>query len=209
MPTFTVDPTAQPTTCGGAAQVPASAAASSIVFYDPNFKFPQALKVALGADRALPWNLFATVDFIYTKAINQYYLQDINLRGIAGASAGEAGRPLYGTINPATGGASVQRATNRANDIIMNRNVSKDQSTSLAFQLQKRFSDGIEFNAAYTYSHSLDIMSMTSDITGSNYSFGSSTGRSRTATCAPRRSIARTRFRSAAPSMHHSVPGSR
>ena len=174
VPTFTVDPNAQPRKCGagGPTSDSASAAATSIVVYDRNFKFPQALKLALGADRALPWNLFATVDFIYTKAINQYYLQDINLRGIAGASAGEAGRPLYGTINPATGGASVQRATNRANDIIMNRNVSKDQSTSLAFQLQKRFSDGLEFLAAYTYSHSQDIMSMTSDITGSNYSFG-------------------------------------
>jgi hypothetical protein len=172
VPAFTVDPNAQPTTCGGTNQVPANAAASSIVFYDPNFKFPQALKLALGVDRALPWNLFATVDFIYTKAINQYYLQDINLRGIQGASAGEAGRPLYGTINPASGGATALRVTNRANDIILNRNVSKDQSTSLAFQLQKRFSNGLEFNAAYTYSHSLDIMSMTSDITGSNYAFG-------------------------------------
>jgi len=176
VPAFTADPNAQPTTCGGTNQVGPNAAASSIVFYDPNFKFPQALKVALGADRTLPWNLFATVDFIYTKAINQYYLEDINLRGIQGASAGEAGRPLYGTMNPATGAATVLRATNKANDIVENRNVSKDQSTSLAFQLQKRFSNGVEFNAAYTYSHSLDVMSMTSDITSSNFQFGALDG---------------------------------
>jgi len=178
VPAFTVDPNNQPRKCG--AQGPTSdsalASATSIVFYDPNFKFPQALKLALGVDRALPWNLFATVDFILTKAINQYYLQDVNLRGIQGASSGEAGRPLYGTINPATGGATVSRVTNRANDVIQNRNVSKDQSTSLAFQLQKRFSDGLEFSAAYTYSHSLDVMSMTSDITSSNYNFGALDG---------------------------------
>ena len=176
VPAFTVDPTAQPTTCGGTNHVGPNAAASSIVFYDQNFKFPQALKLALGVDRALPWNLFATVDFIYTKAINQYYLEDINLRGIQGASSGEAGRSLYGTINPATGGATASRRTNLANDIVKNRNVSKDQSTSLAFQLQKRFSDGLEFNAAYTYSHSLDVMSMTSDITSSNFQFGALDG---------------------------------
>src|SRR2546429_1499284 len=177
VPAFTVDPNNQPTTCGGTNQIGPSAAASSIVVYDPNFKFPQALKLALGADRALPWNLFATVDFIYTKAINQYYLEDINLRGIQGASGGEAGRPLYGTINPATGAAILQRiAPSRANDIILNRNVSKDQSTSLAFQLQKRFSDGLEFSASYTYSHSLDVMSMTSDITNSNYNFAALDG---------------------------------
>src|SRR6266571_3570424 len=90
VPTFTVDPNAQPRKCGagGPTSDSASAAATSIVFYDQNFKFPQALKLALGVDRALPWNLFATVDFIYTKAINQYYLEDINLRGIQGASSG-------------------------------------------------------------------------------------------------------------------------
>src|SRR5256886_15475857 len=110
VPAFTVDPNNQPTTCGGTNQIGPSAAASSIVVYDPNFKFPQALKLALGADRALPWNLFATVDFIYTKAINQYYLEDIHLWGIQGASCGMSGRPRDGTINPATGGASVRSA---------------------------------------------------------------------------------------------------
>src|SRR6266702_3574960 len=66
VPTFTVDPNAQPRKCGagGPTSDSASAAATSIVFYDQNFKFPQALKLALGVDRALPWNLFATVDFI-------------------------------------------------------------------------------------------------------------------------------------------------
>lgn len=176
VPAFTVDPNNQPKTCGGTNQIGPSAGATSIVFYDKNFKFPQALKIALGADRALPWNLFATVDFVYTKAINQYYLEDVNLRGIQGASFGEGGRPLYGTINPATGGATVLRRTNLANDIVENRNVSKDQSTSTSFQLQKRFSNGIEFLAAYTYSHSLDLMSMTSDITSSNFQFGALDG---------------------------------
>src|SRR3989449_10711166 len=55
VPAFTVDPNNQPRKCG--AQGPTSdsalASATSIVFYDPNFKFPQALKLALGVDRAL------------------------------------------------------------------------------------------------------------------------------------------------------------
>ena len=132
--------------------------------------------MALGADRVLPWNLFATVDFIYTKAINQYYLQDVNLRGVQAGASGEAGRPLYGTINTFNGRATATRVTTRANDVVENRNISKDQSSSLTFQLQKRFSNGVEFNAAYTYSHALDVMSMTSDITSSNFQFGALDG---------------------------------
>jgi hypothetical protein len=174
VPAFTVDPANQPTQCANGAGP--SAAATSIVFYDPDFKFPQALKLALGADRALPWNLVASVDFIYTKAINQYYLQDVNLRGIQAAAAGEGGRPLYGTINPANGRATVLRVTSAAADVIENRNISKDRSTSLTVQLLKRFSDGLEFTAAYTYSHALDVISMTSDITNSNFRFGALDG---------------------------------
>jgi len=176
VPAFTLDPNNQPLTCGGTNQIGPSSAATSIVFYDPDFKFPQSLKVALGVDRSLPWHLFATVDFVFTKAINQYYLQDVNLVGVQSTSTGEGGRagtggrPLYGTINASNGRSTPTRATSKANDVVENRNVSEDQSTSLTFQLQKRFSDGIEFSAAYTYSHALDVISMTSDITGSNFS---------------------------------------
>ena len=42
VPTFTVDPNNQPTTCGGTNQFGPTAAASSIVFYDDNFKFLSA-----------------------------------------------------------------------------------------------------------------------------------------------------------------------
>ena len=172
VPKFTVNPDSQPVKCGagGAGSVGPSSSATSIVFYDETFKFPQALKVALGADRTLPWHLFATIDFVYTKAINQYYLQDVNLAGVQAAATGEGGRPLYGTINATTGRSTATRVTSLANDVIENRNVSEDHSTSLTFQLQKRLSNGIEFSAAYTYSHARDVISMTSDITGSNFS---------------------------------------
>jgi hypothetical protein len=174
VPTFTVDPLSQPAQCADGT-LP-SGGATSIVFYDQNFKFPQALKIALGLDHQLPWNIFATFDFIYTKAINQFYLQDVNLQGVQGTAAGEAGRTMYGTINAATGRSTVLRRTSNANDIILNRNISKDRSTSFTVQLQKRFSDGLEFNAAYTYAHTQDVFSLTSDITSSNYNFSALDG---------------------------------
>lgn len=169
VPTFTADPNAQPTSCGAAAP---SSGRPSVVYFDPNFKFPQAAKVALGVDRELGWGVLGTVDFIYTRAINEFLLEDVNLTGIQGSSAGETGRPLYGTINPATGAATATRVTGTYADVIRNRNTSGDRSTSLAVQFQKRFSNGVEFSASYTYSHTVDFRSMTSDITNSNYRFG-------------------------------------
>ena len=166
--TFTTDPDNQPTSCGAAP----SAGRPSVVYFDPNFKFPQAAKLALGIDRELGWGVLGTVDFIYTKAINEFLLEDVNLTGIQGGSAGETGRPLYGTINPATGAATASRVTATYADVIRNFNTSGDHSASLAVQFQKRFSNGVEFSASYTYSHTVDFRSMTSDITNSNYRFG-------------------------------------
>ncbi len=165
---FTVNPDAQPTTCGAAP----SAGRPSIVYFDNNFKFPQALKVAIGADHELGWGVLGTIDFLYTKAINQFLLSDVNLVGVRSTSAGEYGRPLYGTINPATGAATAARVTGTYADVIRNSNASGDKSTSLTVQLQKRFGEGIEFAASYTYTHVLDLRSFTSDITSSNYRFG-------------------------------------
>jgi len=176
-PTFTSDPDNQPTACGGGGQ--ATSSATSIVFYDPGFKFPQALKIALGLDRQLGWGILGTADFVYTKSINQFYLVDVNLPGVQTTAAGEGGRPLYvqpTAFNAATGAVSAQRLTTAVGQAIENVNKSADRATQLSFQLQKQFANGLEFNAAYTYSHVLDLFSYTSDISGSNFNFGALDG---------------------------------
>jgi hypothetical protein len=167
VPVFTINPDSQPTSCAAAP----TAGRPSIVYFDSDFKFPQAMKLALGIDRQLGWGVVGTVDFLLTRSVNQFFLQDVNLVGIQGASSGEVGRPRFGTINAATGAATATRVTARYLDVIRNTNTSGDRSTSLTTQLQKRFGNGVEFSASYTYTHALDRISMTSDITGSNYSF--------------------------------------
>ena len=167
------DPNNPPPTCIGGGGVGTST--QSVVFYDPNFKFPQALKVALGADHQIGWGVLGTLDFLYTKSINQYYLVDVNLPAVQTNSSTEGGRPLYvqpTAFNPATGAVTLVRPTARVGQAIENVNKSADRATEFTVQLQKTFSNGLEFNAAYTYSHVLDLFSYTSDITGSNFAFG-------------------------------------
>jgi hypothetical protein len=167
VPTFTVDPDNQPGVCagGGAATPPIP----SIVYFDSDFKFPQSLKAALGADRRLPWGIVGTFDFVYAKSVNQFYISDVNLQGIVASAAGEAGRAMYGTINPATGSATALRRTSSFRDVLRHSNKGNDRSFSLTGQLQKRFSNGVEFNVAYTYSHTEDLMTLRSSIASSNF----------------------------------------
>jgi hypothetical protein len=169
VPAFTIDPDNQPQSCRGGRGI--AGAASSVVFFDPDFKFPQNLKVSLGLDHQLPGGVVATFDGLYTKAVNQFYLSDINLRGISGSSVGEGGRALYGTPVATSTNIPVARITTRFNDVLRHRNESADFSYQLTAELQKRFTRNVEFRLGYTYSHAEDLFTLGSSIANSNYRF--------------------------------------
>ena len=169
VPVFTVDADNQPTACRGPAGL--TVPIPSVNYFDSDFKFPQTMKVALGVDRQMGWGIVATLDFLYTHWLNQFYYTDENLTGIIGYSTGEAGRPLYGTIGATNGTATVSRRTASFRDVIRHRNESGDRSYSMTLQLQKRFSDGVEFGAGYTYSYTRDLFSFTSSTANSNLRF--------------------------------------
>ncbi len=173
LPRFRVDPDSQPRLCGneGPGSAGLSTAVPSVVYFDRGFKLPQNFKAAFGLDRQMSWGVVGTFDFLFTKGLNQFYIYDVNLRGIVGTSAGEGGRPLYGTINPATGTASASRLSPSFGGVLRQTNRSGDYSYSFTGQLQKRFSNGVQFNVGYTYARTYDLISLTSSVANSNYQF--------------------------------------
>ncbi len=163
-------PTNQPTAC----RFPVAGATprASVVYFDRAFKFPQTMRAALGADKRLPWGMVGTLDLLYTRTLNQFYLNDVNLVGPVGRSIGEGNRPLYGTISAASGSATPRRInTTQFNDVIRQSNSNGDYSYQASLSLNKRFSNGLEFNAGYTYSKTYDRMCLTSSISNSNLRF--------------------------------------
>lgn len=145
-PQFTLDPAAQPSQCADI-ELPTAL----ITVFDPTFRFPRNLKIAIGADSRLPWGLVGTVDLLYTRGVNQFAERDLNLLPPSGVSAGEGGRALYGTIDATQGFSSPSRRSPAFESVVQVTNGSGDRAYSLAFQLQKRFVGGAELNAAYTY----------------------------------------------------------
>jgi hypothetical protein len=163
-PAFTLDPGGQPTTCGGGAFVPAS----EVNVFDPAFRFPRSLRVALGTDLRLPWGVVGTVDLLYVRGVNQFYLNDVNLAP-TGAAAGEGGRVLYGSHDPATGDGTPNRRSSAFGPVIQVRNSSGDRSYVATVQFQKRLAGGAELSVGYTYTDSKDRMSATADIASLNF----------------------------------------
>jgi hypothetical protein len=146
VPRFTLDPSAQPSQCADI-ELPTPL----ITVFDPAFRYPRNLKIALGADTRLPWGLVGTVDLLYTRGVNQFAVRDLNLSPPSGVSAGEGGRALYGIIDPEGGFSSPNRLSADFESVVQLTNGSGDRAYSLAFQLQKRFAAGTELSAAYTY----------------------------------------------------------
>jgi len=169
VPAFSGDVNSQPQTCasGGAASPPIP----SIVYFDHNYSFPQTLRFALGGDQQLPWDMVGSVDLLYTRTLNELYINDVNLKGVISVDTAEGDRLMYGTVNPANGFTTPARITNLAADVMHQYNSSGDYNYSATVSLDKRFSNHVSFNVGYTYSKTMDRMCLTSSITSSNFRY--------------------------------------
>lgn len=179
VPTFSLNPDNQPTACAGVGGV--IAPIPTINYFDPDFKFESNLKYSLGVDRRLPWGMVGTIDLLYTQTQNSLYIQDNNLAAVQDESfltyaTGEGNRPRYGVNAVSNGAATPLKATSAFGNILEHYNKSEDHAFSATIQLQKRFSNGVEFNGGYTYANVQDVMSLTSSIAFSNYGFATLNG---------------------------------
>jgi hypothetical protein len=177
-PDFVADPAAQPTSCAGGA-VPASAA--SLSYFVNDFKLPQALKAAVGADQQLPWNMVGSVDFTYVHGMNALYITDDNLAGPVGTLTGEGGRVMYGAVGGTSKKGSVPTVTPNVvsgafGPILRNGNRSGDRTYIATVQIQKSWSSGTELGVAYTHMNAKDYLSLRDAQSVSNYGFSTVDG---------------------------------
>ncbi|MDB4880505.1 MAG: putative oar protein, partial [Gemmatimonadetes bacterium] len=166
-PRFPGANSALPTNCNN------STGAPSIVLntVDPDLKFPQIMRASLGFDRRLPGDFIATVEGLYTKAIQNFFYNNLGLAEPPATRVDRHGRLLYGDV---VGTNIVTNYKPGLSDVINLTNQSKDYSYSMTGQLQKRFSNNFEGQVAYTFGHSYDVASLTSSVAASNFAFGRS-----------------------------------
>jgi hypothetical protein len=171
VPALTTDLSNLPTQCVGATTGP-TAPPADVNFFDPDFRFPQNLRFALGMDRRLPWGLVGTVDFLYSYAVNDLYIEEMNVNTV-GASTSEGGRALYGTLSgtASTFTAAPSRVDPAFRQVLRHIGRSGAYTWSATGQVQKQFGGALDLNAAYTYSRGKDYQSFTSSISASNFQF--------------------------------------
>jgi hypothetical protein len=161
--------TAIPTNCEGSTAAPNV----NVNTVDPDLKFPSVWRSSIGYDRRLPWNVIGTLEGMYTRAVTQFYYQNIGLVDNP-IGTDRNGRKLYGDIS--TGNNVVATFKPGVASVFHLKNTEKehDYSYSVTGQLQKRFSDAFEGMMAYTYGRSYSVWDVTSSVAQSNWQFGRS-----------------------------------
>jgi hypothetical protein len=170
---FNPDPNAQPQSCLDASGNPVgSGQYSEVDLLSPDLKLPQIARATLGYDHQFGNGFVGTLEGMYTRGINSFFYQNLNLGAPVGAD--RFGRVIYATAFSASGAptTNIVNPQFKAGGVLDVKNQSKDYSYQLTAQLRKRFSAAFEASGAFTHGHSYSVQDINSSTAGSNFRFG-------------------------------------
>ncbi|MDF9796665.1 hypothetical protein OKW21_001928 [Catalinimonas alkaloidigena] len=125
-----------------------------------DFKYPQVFRTSMAVDQQLPGGLVGTLEFLYTKTLNNYNVTSLNLRPSEDNLEGADTRPVFNKDNPID-----PTYTN----ITLVENTNLGYSWNITGQLNKRFSNGFSGGIAYSYTKAESIQDGTGFINYNNW----------------------------------------
>ena len=142
----------------------------NITFFDEDFRYPQDVRASLAVDQELPGGFVASVEALYTRALYQVALEDINLALPVvdplpenGYTDGYGNRQYFGiplTTGNRFGIMAPVRRYEGYGQILRVGNRSRNAALAVATEVQRRFSDRLDLRAAYTYTRAVDVRSL-------------------------------------------------
>ena len=141
---------------------PPGTAAISADTVDPDFKFPQVLRSTLAYDRELPYGIRGTVEFMFTKTLQDVFYYNRNK--VASGATTFYGSPRYKNFN--SGFSNVTFLTN----------TSRGEQQNLNVMLEKRFPFGLYVQGSYAYMNAKSGFEATSSVAYSNWQFQTTDG---------------------------------
>lgn len=171
-----LDPGGPPATCADSA----GPARRDLVVFDEAFRYPQDVRASIAIDRELPWGFVGTVEALYTRALYQVTIQDLNLPVNLDPPPGSddgfgftiGNRPVFGApvlVPGRFGPLEAGRRWDEYGRVLRVGNRSRNAALAVAAELQRRFSDRLDLRLAYSYTRAVDVRSLLYQDAALNY----------------------------------------
>ncbi len=151
-PAFAPNYRAAPTACAGGASI-TTAHRGDVDLLDPRLRMMRVARASLAYDRRLPWSLTLVNEGLFTRALSDFVVMNLNLRDPENADVN--GRTMYGTINSI--GIATPKTRSPFSEVIELRNTARNHSLQLSTKLERPSSDGMGGFVSYTYSRARDV----------------------------------------------------
>jgi hypothetical protein len=164
------DPLNPPTQCENAPFI----VSRTVTVFAPDFKYPQDLKFSAVVDQELSDRLSFSVGALFSKAINQIVLEEVNLGSPTqppGPLRGYGGEERRIVGNPVDDGFRPVRKLPGYEQVLMAKNESQDWTFSVTGEFRGQITDYLAFQTGYSFSRSWDRMSLVATDMISNFGF--------------------------------------
>lgn len=161
---------------------PAVAAANTsyeLDIADPNLKYPKVWRSNLAVDQRFPGGIIGTVEGSFSKDIHAIYHENLVVSDSYTVIPGPEGQIRYTSPNTTPAASAATQQNPSITGLYYMTNTNQGFSYFVTGQLQKNFTNGLYFNAAYTHSRSRDVNdggSTASTIWSSRYVANNSNG---------------------------------
>lgn len=126
-----------------------------------DFKFPQVFKTNLAVDQQLPWGIIGTLEFNYSKTINNTIWTNLNAERTNNTITlgGNEKRPVWDTVY------------RNYDQVLLLDNTNEGYTYNLSAEFTKTSSKGLFAKVGYSFGESYSLNDGTSSTAGSNWRF--------------------------------------
>ncbi len=138
----------------------ATSPSGDVDLFVEDFKYPQVFRVSAAVDQQLPWGLVGSLEFLYTKTLNNIDVKFVNLRPSTETLEGPDNRPVFDKENPVD-----PTYTN----VTLVDNTNEGYTWNITAQLNKQFSNGFSGGMAYSFTRAESLFDGTGFINYTNW----------------------------------------
>ena len=138
----------------------ATSPSGDVDLFVEDFKYPQVFRASAAVDQQLPWGLVGSLEFLYTKTLNNIDVKSVNLRPSTQNLAGPDNRPIFNL-----GNAVDPTYTN----VTLVDNTNEGYTWNITAQLQKDFSNGFTGGLSYSFTRAESLFDGTGFINYTNW----------------------------------------